>query len=124
MQKFDPDVNTSAVNAILRRLNNDEDFKINFTEFGQNITPTLQGFTEAGCITHKPPLEIPDKETSDDVLPQSKFLDMLEHDGLGFNIDKKKQILRDIEISKTQVRGGKNEKNVQCMLRNFKQIYE
>lgn len=50
---------------------------------------------------------------------------MLEHDGLGFNIDKKKQILRDIEISKkTQVRGGKNEKNVQCMLRNFKQIYE
>jgi len=41
MTKYDPDCNTTAINSILRRLNNDEDFKINFAEFGVNITPTL-----------------------------------------------------------------------------------
>lgn len=44
MVKYNRDINTCTINAILRRLNNDEDFKINFREFSQNITPTLQGF--------------------------------------------------------------------------------
>ena len=46
MVKYDREnINTCTINSILRRLNNDEDFKINFDEFGKNITPTLQGFT-------------------------------------------------------------------------------
>lgn len=42
MSKFNKEfVNTCTVNAVLRRLNNDEDFKINFREFAMAITPIL-----------------------------------------------------------------------------------
>jgi hypothetical protein len=42
MSKFNKEfVNTCTVNAVLRRLNKDEDFKINFREFAEAITPTL-----------------------------------------------------------------------------------
>jgi Ca2+-binding EF-hand superfamily protein len=87
MYKFSRDINTCTINAILRRLNNDEDFKINFEEFALNITPILQGFTEEGCISKKTPLNLPEDPQSDDVIINSKFLELLEHDGLAFNID-------------------------------------
>ena len=62
---------------------------------------------------------------SDDILASSKFLSLLEHDGIAFNLDQKKQILRDIENNKkTQIRGGKNDKSHQNMVRSYKQIYE
>lgn len=41
MIKFNREINTCTINAILRRLNEDEDFKINFREFSSNINPTL-----------------------------------------------------------------------------------
>ena len=47
------DVNTSTINAILRRLNDNEDFKISFREFSQNITPMMPGFKDGGCISKK-----------------------------------------------------------------------
>ena len=45
MKKFNLDMDKSHINAILRRLNDDEDFKIGFQEFALNITPVIQGFT-------------------------------------------------------------------------------
>jgi len=47
MSKYDKErtlTNTGSINAILRRLNDNEDFKIDFQEFAKNITPTLPGF--------------------------------------------------------------------------------
>jgi len=41
MKKFDKDIDTKKINSILRRMNSDEDFKIDFTEFSQNITPII-----------------------------------------------------------------------------------
>ena len=91
MHKFNKEfVNTCTVNAVLRRLNKDEDFKINFKEFTYAITPTLQGFSQQGCISKKAPLNIPTDPESDDVIIHSKFLALLEHEGLAFNIDQKK----------------------------------
>ena len=106
-------------------MNSDEDFKIDFSEFSQNITPVLQGFNQDGCTTRPTILNIPTDPLSDDVLKQSKFLELLQHDGIAFNLEAKKQVLRNIEIlKKTQIRGGKNEKAIQSNLRNFKNIYE
>ena len=125
MIRFNRDINTCTINAILRRLNEDEDFKINFREFAKNITPVLQGFNQDGCLSRKTPLNIPTDPLSDDIIINSKFLQLLEHDGLAFNLDQKKQILRDIEATKkTVIRGSKGEKGTQSILRNFKQIYE
>jgi hypothetical protein len=88
MSKFNKEfVNTCTVNAVLRRLNKDEDFKINFREFAEAITPTLQGFNQQGCVSKKTPLNIPTDPLSDDIIINSKFLKLLEHDGLAFNID-------------------------------------
>ena len=41
MYKYDRDITKCHVNAILRRLNNDEDFKVNFKEFKHHITPSF-----------------------------------------------------------------------------------
>ena len=50
---------------------------------------------------------------------------MLEHDGPPYNLELKKDVLRNIEnLKRTQIRGGKNEKNNWCMVRNFIMIYE
>ena len=106
-------------------MNSDEDFKIDVEEFAQNITPVLQGFNQDGCTTRPTILNLPTDPLSDDVLKQSKFLHLLEHDGVAFNLEAKKQVLRNIELlKKTQIRGGKNEKAIQSNLRNFKNIYE
>lgn len=107
MIKYNPDINSSDVNAILRRLNKDEDFKINFREFAAAINPTQQGFTQQGCVTRKTPLNIPSDPETDDPLKLSKFLSLLEHDGIAFNLEEKKNILRKIETKKkTEIRSG------------------
>lgn len=125
LTKFDKTCDQKTVNAILRRMNSDEDFKIDFTEFSLNITPVLQGYTPDGCITPETDLKLPTDPESDDVLIDSKFLALLKHDGIAFNLEVKKQVLRDIEVlKKTQIRGGKNDKANHNVLRNFKQIYE
>jgi Ca2+-binding EF-hand superfamily protein len=41
MRKFDSSIDTKKINSILRRMNRDEDFKIDFTEFTENLTPVL-----------------------------------------------------------------------------------
>ena len=41
MKKYDKLIDTKKVNAVLRRLNSDEDFKIDFNEFTLNITPVI-----------------------------------------------------------------------------------
>ena len=71
----------------MRWLNTDEDFKINFKEFGKRISPTLPGFISKGCISKEMDLDIPTDPFSDDILVKSKFLHLLKHDGLGFNIE-------------------------------------
>ena len=126
MSRYDKDVNQCDVNAVLRRLNKDEDFKIDFREFASSINPTQQGFTQQGCVTRKTPLNIPTDPESDDPLKQSKFLSLLEHDGIAFNLEDKKNVLRKIETKKkTEIRGGNNDFSFgQNILRNFKQIYE
>jgi len=44
-------------------------------------------------------------------LKQSGFLELLEHDGIAFNLEAKKTVLRNIELlKKTEIRGGKNDK--------------
>ena len=68
MKKYDPNVNNATVNSILRRLNEDEDFKISFIESSKNICPTLQGFEEKGCTTIKTKIEIPKVSETDDCL--------------------------------------------------------
>ena len=93
MSKYDKErtlTNTGSINAILRRLNDNEDFKIDFQEFAKNITPTLPGFVQHACISRKTELNIPTDPESDDVIVKSKFLHLLEHDGIAFNIDQKK----------------------------------
>ena len=102
MKKYDPNVNNTHVNSILRRLNEDEDFKISYVEFSKNISPTLQGFEEKGCTTTKTKIEIPKVSETDDCLAQSKFIPLLEHEGVAFNLEKKKEILRNIEKAKKQ----------------------
>ena len=59
MGKYNPEVNPTDVNSILRRLNSDEDFKINFTEFAHNISPMMPGFTPEGCISNPVDLDLP-----------------------------------------------------------------
>jgi len=51
MKKYNHTINTSEVNAVLRRLNNDENFKIDFREFCQNMSPLMPGYTPEACIT-------------------------------------------------------------------------
>ena len=41
MRKFDSSIDTKKINSILRRMNSDEDFKIDFFEFTENLTPVL-----------------------------------------------------------------------------------
>ena len=57
------------VNAILRRINQDEDAKIEFPEFGEYITPVMQGFNKLGCKDPPVDLKIPKQDETDDVLP-------------------------------------------------------
>lgn len=97
IKKYNSRVSGSDINAILRRMNSDEDFKIDFREFCQYINPLYPGFNQKACKSKQEDLKLPNK-TSDDVLGQSKFHALLKHDGIGFRIEKKKQILRDIEI--------------------------
>ena len=42
-------------------------------------------------------MNIPTDPLSDDILIQSKFKELLKHDGIPFRLEQKKQILRDIE---------------------------
>ena len=44
MKKFNQNLQTSDVNAILRRLNDNEDFKIDFREFVKNLSPQIAGY--------------------------------------------------------------------------------
>jgi hypothetical protein len=97
MIKYDKGTDQKTVNSILRRLNSDEDFKIDFNEFSMNISPVLQGFTPDGCTTPATDLKLPTDPETDDVLMDSKFLKLLEHDGIAFNLDVKKDVLRNIE---------------------------
>ena len=100
MRKYDKDITKCHVNAVLRRLNDNEDFRIDFREFSQHITPKIQGFNQKGCLTPETKLMIPTDPDSDDVLIQSKHLDLLKHVGIAFNLEMKKQVLRNIEIEK------------------------
>jgi len=67
MKKYDKDINKCHVNAIIRRLNTDENFKIDFSEFKHHVTPTLPGFNQKGCLTPETKLMLPEPG-SDDVL--------------------------------------------------------
>lgn len=97
MIKYDKGTDQKTVNSVLRRLNSDEDFKIDFNEFSMNISPVLQGFTPDGCTTPATDLKLPTDPETDDVLIDSKFLKLLEHDGIAFNLEVKKEVLRNIE---------------------------
>jgi hypothetical protein len=44
VKKYNQKVNGSDINAILRRMNTDEDFKIDFREFCTYICPKVPGF--------------------------------------------------------------------------------
>lgn len=77
MYRYDQDCNQSSINAILRRINNNEDFKISFREFSSNITPMMPGFKDGGCISRKTDLNIPNDPNDDDVIVQSKFKSLL-----------------------------------------------
>jgi len=50
-------------------MNQDEDAKIEYHEFGEYITPVMQGFNKMGCLTKPPDLKIPAIDETDDVLP-------------------------------------------------------
>ena len=43
MKKYNKEVNKPAINAVLRRLDSDNDGKITFKEFAQSITPEYPG---------------------------------------------------------------------------------
>jgi len=124
MRKYNHKVNGSDINAILRRMNSDEDFKIDFREFCAYICPAIPGFENEACLSKQEDLKLPDK-SSDDVLGQSKFHSLLKHDGVAFRLEKKKQILRDIEIAKKKKvsMSGKNVGETSASVRNFKAIY-
>jgi hypothetical protein len=82
----------------------------------------MPGFTPEGCISNPVDLDLPDKKTSDDPLKNSNFLNLLEHDGVPFRIEHKKQILRDNEIKKKREAG--NAKSSIVILRSYKPVYE
>ena len=67
MRKYDQDANTATINAVLRRINANEDFKISFREFSHNITPMMPGFKPQGCITRKTNLGSINDPHNDDV---------------------------------------------------------
>ena len=91
MSRYDREVNQAQINAILRRLIDDEDGKITFKEFSQSITPVVAGYQPEGCLTPAPHLGLPDNRIeSDDILAQSKHLGLLRHDGVAFNLEMKK----------------------------------
>ena len=82
----------------------------------------MPGFQQNGCTTPESQLGIPPKY-DDDILGQSKHLALLKHNGIAFNLESKKEILRDVELmKKTVFRSGRNDKS--NVLRNFKAIYE
>lgn len=90
------------------------------------MTPVLRGFTQQGCVTPESIINAPttakEKIASNDILASSKYLKLLDHVGPAFNLEQKKQILRDIEIAKkTVVRGGRNS-TAKCVLRNFTKV--
>lgn len=88
MSRYDKDISAQGVNAILRRLNENEDFKIEFREFSNGLTPMHKGFVQDGCLTPETDLDLPQgKLGSDDPLAQSKFLHLLKHEGPAFNLD-------------------------------------
>ena len=64
---------------------------------------------------------LPTDPESDDIIMKSKFLSLLEHDGIAFRLEHKKQILRDIENAKKTAIPGKMEITI---LRNYKSVYE
>lgn len=76
MSKFNSKLNTAMVNAVLRRMNFDEDFKIEYREFTVFITPVTPSYSDHACVSRKQELNLPDK-SSDDILRLSKFLDLL-----------------------------------------------
>lgn len=45
MKKFNGEINQNEINALLRRLNADENFKIDFREFCHNLAPIAPGYT-------------------------------------------------------------------------------
>jgi Ca2+-binding EF-hand superfamily protein len=100
MSKFDRQTNLKTINAVMRRLNDNEDFKISFSEMARHISPLQPGFSDKGCLTSKFKFEMADKENSDDPLAKSKFLHLLDHDGVPYNLEAKMQVLRDMEIRK------------------------
>lgn len=54
---------------------------------------------------------IPTDPDTNDVIVNSKHLDLLKHVGIAFNLDMKKQVLRNMEIEKkTQIRSEKGSK--------------
>lgn len=124
MAKFNKQHDAKDVNSVLRRLNSDEDFKISFREFASSICPLVPGYSPEMCATPPFKFERPDPEESEDPLARSKFLHLLDHDGIPYNLELKKQVLRDMEINKKNRVTGKNMTVNQNVLRNFKAIYE
>jgi hypothetical protein len=124
MKKYNDKLNTSGVNAVLRRMNFDEDFKIEFREFSIYLTPVLQGFDDRACLTRKEDLNLPDKN-SNDILRLSKYLSLLEHEGPGFRIEEKKQVLRNMKLTQKQSfsNNGKAVMEKSCAVRGFRQVH-
>ena len=100
MKKYQARIESEEINSCLRRLNNDENFKIDFREFCENMSPIIPGYTRDACNMAMEDLKIPTDPFSDDILVKSKFKALLKHDGIAFRLEKKKQILRDIETLK------------------------
>lgn len=97
MKKYQTRVQAEEVNAAMRRMNNDENFKIDFREFCENLTPMIPGYRKDQCNMPPVDLKIPTDPQSDDILVKSKHLDLLKHEGIPFRLEHKKQILREIE---------------------------
>lgn len=90
MVKFDKSITNPLVNAILRRMNSDTDFKINFKEFALNISPNLPEFIPKACLTDPTDIDLPKDPETNDIIMLSKFHHLLDHKGIAFNIEKKK----------------------------------
>ena len=87
MKKYNSNLDTTSVNAILRRLNGDDNFKIDFTEFSIQMSPVIAGYLPEACLTPEVDLNIPTDPLSDDILIQSKFKGLLKHDGIPFRLE-------------------------------------
>ena len=79
------------VHAVLRRLNSDENQKLDFREFSAALNPVLRGFTQQGCVTPESIIGAPtttkEKIASNDILAGSKYLKLLDHVGPAFNLE-------------------------------------